>query len=146
LQSELAGDRRTSRRVQAVLGYIVGRRVTELANDLGTVRGTVNHWVRQYQLKGIEGLRRQRSPGAQPKLSAEQRKEVARLIEAGPPALNNAPAGWTGRVVADLIWQRFGVRYHPRHVPRLLHQLGVAFGRVKPRLVNPELKVARTVC
>jgi transposase len=31
---------------------------------------------------------------------------------------------WTCARVADLIEERFGVRYHPAHVCRLLHSLG----------------------
>jgi transposase len=31
---------------------------------------------------------------------------------------------WTAKGVAAVIWWRFGVRYHPDHVSRLLRHLG----------------------
>ena len=40
---------------------------------------------------------------------------------------------WTCARVADLIEKRFGVRYHPAHVCRLLHSLGYT-GSEKPPL------------
>jgi hypothetical protein len=37
---------------------------------------------------------------------------------------------WTGALVGQWIEQRFGVHYHPQHIPRLLHQLGFSVQRI----------------
>lgn len=43
------------RRGRAVLGYIEGRRVVELAVELGVTRGSVNRWLQWYEALGIDG-------------------------------------------------------------------------------------------
>src|SRR5262245_19892443 len=40
--------------------------------------------------------------------------------------------------LGDLIRQRFGVRYHNHHVPRLLHQLGFSVQRPRKRLARAD--------
>ena len=42
-------------------------------------------------------------------------------------------------MIGDLIEDRFGVRYHNHHVPRLLHQLGFSVQRPRKRLARAEL-------
>ena len=45
---------------------------------------------------------------------------------------------WTSPIVADYIKKRWGVKYHPGHVRKLLHELGftVQFPREKLALAN----------
>jgi len=74
------------RRGRAVLGYIEGRRVVELAVELDVTRGSVNRWLQWYEALGIEGLVTATPPGASPKLTDQQREELVALVEAGPLA------------------------------------------------------------
>jgi transposase len=55
------------------------------------------------------------------RLDGDAMRELDQVLaqEAG---LDTGP--WTCARVADLIEERFGVRYHPAHVCRLLHKLG----------------------
>ena len=39
-------------------------------------------------------------------------------------------------MIGDLIEERFGIRYHNHHVPRLLHQLGFSVQRPRKRLAS----------
>jgi transposase len=41
-------------------------------------------------------------------------------------------------MIGDVIEQRFGVRYHNHHVPRLLHQLGFSVQRPRKRLARAD--------
>jgi transposase len=41
-------------------------------------------------------------------------------------------------MIGDLIAQRFGVRYHNHHVPRLLHELGFSVQRPRRRLARAD--------
>jgi len=61
------------RRGRAVLGYVEGRRVVELAVELDVTRGSVNRWLQWYEALGIEGLVTATPPGASPKLTDESR-------------------------------------------------------------------------
>jgi transposase len=133
-----SGDLDEWRRGKAVLGYIEGRRVVELAGELDVTRGSVNRWLQWYEAMGVDGLVTSTAPGAQSKLDAGKRQELTALIEAGPLAAGYESGVWTGPMVGDLIEQRFGVRYHKHNVPRLLHELGFSLQRPRKRLARAD--------
>jgi len=120
------------RRGRAVLGYIEGRRVVDLAVELDVTRGSVNRWLQWYEALGIEGRVTATPPGASPKLTDEQREEWVALVEAGPLAAGYQSGVWTGPMIGDLIERRFGVRYPRHNVPRLLHELRFSVQRYPP--------------
>ena len=67
------GDLEAWRRGRAVLGYIDGRRVIEMAAELDVTRGAINRWLQWYEADGVEGLVTGKPPGAAPRLSDFQR-------------------------------------------------------------------------
>jgi transposase len=121
-----------------VLGYIEGRRAFDLAAELDVTRGSVNRWLRWYETLGLAGLLTGKPPGPAPRLSESQRAELTALIEQGPAAAGYTSGVWTGPMIGDLIAQRFGVRYHNHHVPRLLHDLGFSVQRPRRRLARAD--------
>lgn len=137
-------DRKTARdlnewrRGQAILGYVNGRRVVDLAVDYGVTRGSVNRWLQWYEAMGVEGLRTEKPPGPTPKLDAAQREELSAVVDAGPLAAGYQSGVWTGPMIGDLIEQRFGARYHKHNVPRLLHDLGFSIQRPRKRLARAD--------
>jgi transposase len=136
--AEKRGDLDCWRRGRAVLGYLDKRRVMDLAKEAGVTRGSVNRWLQWYEALGIEGLLTGIPPGAAPRLTEKQRAELTAVVEAGPQAAGYASGVWTGPMIGDLIEQRFGVRYHNHHIPRLLHQLGFSVQRPRKRLARAD--------
>lgn len=132
------------RRGRAVLRYIEGHRVLDLSNELGVTRGSVNRWLQWYQADGLDGLKTTKSPGAPPRLTEAQRAELVEIVEAGPLAAGYQSGVWTGPMVADVIDERYGVRYHNHHIPRLLHQLGFSVQRPRKRLAKADLAAQAT--
>jgi transposase len=126
------------RRARGVLGYLDGRRVVDLAAELDVTRGSVNRWLQWYDALGVAGLVTGVPPGPAPKLSAAHREALVALIEAGPHEAGYTSGVWTGPMIGDLIAQRFGVRYHNHHVPRLLHELGFSVQRPRRRLARAD--------
>lgn len=126
------------RRGRAVLGYIEGRRVVDLAAELDVTRGSVNRWLQWYEAMGLEGLLTATPPGPSRKLAEVQRSELTALVEAGPLAAGYPSGVWTGPMIGDLIERRFGVRYHKHNVPRLLHDLGFSVQRPRKRLAHAD--------
>lgn len=139
-----ANDLEVWRRARAILGYIDGRRVVDLAAELGITRGSVNRWLRWYETLGVTGLLTGKPPGPAPRLREAQRTALTALIEDGPAAAGYTSGVWTGPMIGDLIAQRFGVRYHNHHVPRLLHELGFSVQRPRRRLARAD-RAAQTV-
>jgi transposase len=136
--AEMRGDLGCWRRGKAILGYLEGRRVLDLAAELGITRGSVNRWLQWYEAMGIDGLLTGVAPGAQPRLTDDQRSELTGIVEAGPLAAGYQSGVWTGPMIGDLIAQRFGVAYHNHHIPRLLHQLGFSVQRPRKRLARAD--------
>ena len=141
---KLANDLNAWRRGLAVLGYIEGRRVVDLAIDYDVTRGSVNRWLQWYEVMGVEGLYTGKAPGRAPKLNEAQRRELAALVDAGPLAAGFNSGVWTGPMVGELIEQRFNVRYHKHNVPRLLHELGFYIQRPRKRLARADAEQQAT--
>jgi transposase len=128
------------RRGRAVRGYLDRRSVLSLSAELGVQRGAINKWLQWYEAEGAAGLRTGKGPGRAPRLSPEQREILAGVVEAGPVAAGYQSGVWTGPMIGDLIAQRFGVRYHNHHIPRLLNQMGFSVQRPRKRLARADLE------
>lgn len=137
-QAKRGGDLATWRRSKAVLGYLSGKRVIDLALQLDVTRGSVNRWLQWFNAEGTEGLKARKAAGREPRLSAAQLSELTTLIEAGPQSAGYMSGVWTGPMIGDLVCRRYGVRYHNHSIPRLLHQLGFSVQRPRKRLARAD--------
>lgn len=135
-EAKRVGDLETWRRAKAVSGYLAGKKVIALSDELDVTRGAINRWLQWFNALGADGLRTGKAPGPPPRLNKEQREEVISTIEAGPQAAGFTTGIWTGPMVGDWIRRRFGVSYHNHYVPVLLHQLGFSVQRPRKRLAN----------
>ena len=99
------GDLRVITRLLAILSIAENRvSVTEMARLLRVSLESIRQWVKLYLWKGLRGLTHlKRSPGRPPKLSKTQRRELARLIEAGPEAAGFPGACWRTPMIQDLV-------------------------------------------
>jgi len=140
VKAEKAKDLATWRRAKAVLGYIQGKTVIESCQELNVVRGTINQWLRWFEVKGTEGLESRKPPGAAIKLSEAQRQELIKSIEAGPIEAGYQTGIWTGPMIGDFIKRRYGISYHNHHIPRLLHVLGFSVQRPRRKLSRADLE------
>ena len=137
-ETEKSGDLATWKRAKAVLGYIEGRKVIELKDEVGVDRSAVNKWLRWYDVAGADGLRTKKQPGRTPRLDRQQRQQLIELIEEGPQAAGFMSGVWTGPMIGELIRKRFKVRYNEKYVPELLHQLGFSVQRPRKRLARAD--------
>jgi transposase len=115
-----------ARRMTAVDRFEAGPVVqAELARELGVSHQTVSDWQGMWRQGGREALLSAGRAGRLRKLTAEQLTRVEAALEAGPAANGFATDLWTLARVADVIETISGIRYHPGHVWRILHdQLG----------------------
>ncbi len=143
-EAEKRGDLAEWRRGRAILGYIDGRRAVDLAVEAGVSRSSVNRWLQWYEAMGVEGLVTGYAPGPAPKLAEAQQDELSALIDAGPQAAGYTSGVWTGPMIGDLIEQRFGVRYHNHHIPRMLNELGFSVQRPRKRLARADVEAQAT--
>ncbi len=110
-----------------------------IATECGVTRGSVNRWLQWYDADHVDGLRTSIAEGPAPKLTEDQREALGIIIELGPMQAGYQSGVWTGPMIGDLIHERFGVRYHNHHIPRLLHQLRFSVQRPRKRLARADL-------
>lgn len=124
------------RRRNAVALLLKGLGVRKVACMVGASPGAVSRWKDTYERAGEEGLRAKPQSGAKPKLSAKCRKRLERILLKGPLAQGYRTDLWTLRRVGKVIEKRFGVKYHPGHVWRVL--LGMNWSCQKPERLARE--------
>jgi transposase len=95
-----------------------------IAAALGVTQGAVSQWLTRARTGGAAALRRRPAPGAPPKLTPAQRAQVPALLARGPEAFGFRGHVWTAPRIAAVLAARFGVRYHPAHVSRLMRAGG----------------------
>jgi transposase len=96
-------------------------------------------WVHRYNAEGLEGLHNRTAPGAKPRLSAEQEREVADLVRQGPNLAEHGVVRWRRIDLAGVIEQRYGVKLAERSVGALLHRLGFRRMSVRPRAPGQDI-------
>jgi transposase len=97
---------------------------TQIANALGVDQSTVSRWIARGTAGGIEALRTRKPPGAAPRLTEVQGRQLLTLLKDGAEAHGFVGEVWTQARIATLIKRTFGVSYHRDHIGRLLRNLG----------------------
>jgi putative transposase len=138
--SILTRDEMESRRLMAAEELQSGLSQSQVARKFGVSRTTASRWHRALNGKGVEALRKRRAPGRPSRLSTDQLNLVAELCKAGPRAAGYDSDRWTTMRFADAIHARFGVRYDPDHVGRIMHRLGLR-DRKRPRRLAENVTV-----
>ena len=131
-----------SRRLLSLAGVLDGMNRMEAARIGGMDRQTLRDWVHRFNAHGPEGLLDSWSKGPERRLSAEQRAEIAELVETGPDRAVHGVVRWRRVDLQGVILERFGVAYHERTIGKLLKALG--FSHVSARPHHPA-QDARTV-
>jgi transposase len=130
--------------MKAVKAVQEGMKQKEACRIFGISRSGLNNWLSSCRSKGIESLKaRDRGrPKGQTQLSAQQVKEVKRLIvDRMPDQLNLPFMLWTRQAVAELVKRRYGVQVSRFTMGRWLKQWGLTPQKPLRRALqqNPEL-------
>ena len=121
----LTRDEMESRRLLAAQDLQRGLSQSQVARKFGVSRTTASRWHRSLSGKGLEALRKRRAPGRPSRLTADQLDGVAEIYRSGPRTAGFESDRWTTARFAEAIFMRFGVRYDPDHVGRIMHRLGL---------------------
>jgi transposase len=140
-QGILTRDEMESRRLLAAEDLQRGLLQSLVARKFGVSRTTASRWNRALSGKGLEALRKRRAPGRPNRLNPEQLRGVAEIYRTGSRAAGFDSDRWTTAHFAEAIFVRFGVRYDPDHVGRIMHRLGLR-DPARPRRRAPEVLYA----
>jgi transposase len=130
-QGLLNRDEMERRRLEAAQDLLNGTTQSNVARKFGVSRTTASRWQRALQGNGVESLRKRRAPGRPSRLSREQLQSLSDVMAEGACAYGFTDGRWTTARLAAAIEARFGVRYDPDHVGRLMHKMGLRKAAVR---------------
>jgi len=131
-----ADDASAARRMLALALLLDGKSRKEAAETCGMDRQTLRDWVHRYNAHGLEGLLDRKAPGRTPRLSAEQKAEIAALVEKGPDLKTDGVVRWRRVDLQRVIKERFAVDMAQRTIGKLLNRLG--FRKISARPAHPQ--------
>ncbi len=137
-------DADAARRMLSLALVLEGKSRGEAAASCGMDRQILRDWVHRYNAEGLEGLHNRSAPGAKPRLSPEQQKEVAELVRKGPDLAEHGVVRWRRIDLARVIEQRFDVKLAERSVGDLLRRLGFRRISVRPRCPEQDAATQET--
>ena len=89
---------------------------------------------------GPAGLLDRWSGGPARRLSDDQRRELATIVESGPEVQTDGVVRWRRVDLQAVIKEHFGVDYGERWVSQILHDLGFSHMSARPRHPRQDAK------
>lgn len=126
-------DNSQARRLLSLAAVLDGMSREDAARIGGMDRQTLRDWVHRFNEAGPDGLLDRWTDGPEPRLSADQKAELAALVQVGPDREVDGVVRWRRVDLKRVIKQRFDVDYQERHVGTLLKQLGFSHVSARPR-------------
>jgi transposase len=127
---EVSGHER--QRYHALILVHQGYSYREVGQILLVDEETISRWVRQYQERGLAGLKNDAQWGGehgQRELGVEQVDDLKRTLRAEAMPGTKVGSGWTNKAVRQLIAERFGVVYRKSGVRKLFAHMGWSYQR-----------------
>jgi len=113
-----------ARRMQAAQLFAQGHPQAEIVRRFGVSRPTAHAWYQAWKRRGSNGLKSVGRLGRKPRLGVLARQRLHQALLRGPQHWGFRTELWTLERVATVIAKTCRVRYHPRHVWRVLQSLG----------------------
>ena len=122
-----------ARRLMSLAAVVEGKSRLEAARTGLMDRQTLRDWVIRFNDEGPQGLIDHKSTGRKPKLTAEQKSQLAQLVEEGPGDHVPGLIRWRCVDLVAQVKERFGVDYHPATIARILHELDYSHISARPQ-------------
>jgi transposase len=130
-EAEADGAYRVAKRLQAVVLNSHGCSSGEIATMVGAPRSRVSQWLSDYEEFGHEALWEGQRSGRPAQLEEQQKLALGEIIDRGPLERGFASGVWNAPMIGRVITEEFEVKFTPRHVRRLLQEMGFSVQRPK---------------
>jgi transposase len=132
-------NRAAAARLLAIAHALEGMTRAEAARLAGIERQALRDAVVRYNAEGLAGLHNRPHPGPAPRLDAARRNALRQVILDGPDVESAGLSAWTLPDLCREVERRWGVRYHPGHMSKLVRGLGLS--RQKARPAHPKVNL-----
>ena len=122
-EGERSPQSRFVHRLHCVALVGAGRNCYEVAEVFGDDPRSVERWVREFQQRGIDGLREKPHSGRHATLADAQMRQLELALKSVPRDLGYAANVWNCKLLRAEILRRFGVTMSVRHCQRLFRIL-----------------------
>jgi transposase len=102
-----------------------GVQVDVIAHSFNVTERAVYRWLRKAKIGGKNSLKSSKATGPASFLTEQQLSMLCRLLRKPATKLGYSTDLWSGPRVRHLIKHRFRIKYHQKHMPRLLKWLGL---------------------
>lgn len=134
-------DPRQIRRFLALAAVYDGMSREDAARIGGMDRQTLRDWAHRFNDEGPSGLRNRPVAPRGRRLSGEQLRELAELVETGPDREVDGVVRWRRIDLKRVIEERFGVTYNERTISKLLVALGFSHISARPQHPGQDVRV-----
>lgn len=117
--------------------------VDDIAASFGVTRQAVYRWIKLEKTNGKDSLKSVKSPGPDFHLSEKQLSKLLSLIQKPASELGYSTDLWSGPRIRHLIKQEFKIDYHPKHMPRLMKNLGLELKFPERRALEQDEEAVR---
>lgn len=125
------GDLEEVNRITSLISLGSGYDVETVSEILMVGMSTIYQTVKKYLTRGLQALVSKKRPGRPPKLTKNQRKKLAAMIDDGPEKHGFSGGCWRTPMVQELILQKFGVFHSVKYLSELLNVLGFSYQKAK---------------
>lgn len=126
-------DAGQSRRLLALAEIYDGAKRTDAARIGSVGLQTVRDWVMRFNTLGPDGLIDRKAPGNPAKLSGDQRRALAHIVEDGPIPAVHGVVRWRLSDLVQWVWEVFGISSSESTLSRELRNLGFRKLSARPR-------------
>ncbi len=127
IAAQKLGDLRLSKFILTIFAAVHYQETEQAALILQLSVAQVEAYVHKFLCYGVRGVAFTKPTGRRPKLTKDQRRELSRLIDAGPQECGFSGACWRSPMVQQLIRERFTVSYSVFYIAELLKSLGFSY-------------------
>ena len=117
--------------------------VEDIADSFGVTRQSVYRWLNKEKETGKRSLKSTKSPGPDFYLTENQLKKLLSFIRKPASELGYSTDLWSGLRIRHLIKHKFKIEYHPKHMPRLMKNLGLELKFPERRALEQDSKALR---
>jgi transposase len=121
------------RRLLALAAIYDGHPRSAAAAIGGVGLQTVRDWVLHFNAAGPDGLLTGKPPGPRPRLSEGHRRELQRIVEAGPVPAVHGVVRWRILDLMGWLWDEFRVSVSKQTLSRELRAMGYRKLSARPR-------------